>query len=173
MMKRLRTPLATAAIAIIAIAVIAIASLVAPSWNASAQTASEDLPIMPETVDLSQGATLYAENCAACHGAELEGQPDWRSPGPDGILPAPPHDDTGHTWHHSDAVLYNPPALGGEEVMACMGLPFDSGMPGFADILTPQEIWNILAYIQSTWPDRIQEMQAVRTEAEISAQGDR
>ena len=163
MMKRLHIPLA----------VIAIASLVAPSWNASAQTASEDLPIMPETVDLSQGATLYAENCAACHGAELEGQPDWRSPGPDGILPAPPHDDTGHTWHHSDSVLYNYTALGGNEVMARMGLPFDSGMPGFADILTPQEIWNILAYIQSTWPDRIQEMQAVRTEAEISAQGDR
>jgi len=172
-MNRLRTPLATSAIAIIAIAVIAIASLVAPSWNASAQTASEDLPIMPEIVDLSQGATLYAENCAACHGAELEGQPDWRSPGPDGILPAPPHDDTGHTWHHSDSVLYNYTALGGNEVMARMGLPFDSGMPGFADILTPQEIWNILAYIQSTWPDRIQEMQAVRTEAEISAQGDR
>ena len=87
MMKRLHIPLA----------VIAIVSLVAPSWNASAQTASEDLPIMPETVDLSQGATLYAENCAACHGAELEGQPDWRSPGPDGILPALPHDNTGHT----------------------------------------------------------------------------
>ena len=168
MMKRLRTPLAIAAIAVIAIAI-----LVALSWNTSEQPASEDLPIMPEIVDLSQGATLYAENCAACHGAELEGQPDWRSPGPDGILPAPPHDDTGHTWHHSDSVLYNYTALGGNEVMARMGLPFDSGMPGFADILTPQEILNILAYIQSTWPDRIQEMQAVRTEAEISAQGDR
>jgi mono/diheme cytochrome c family protein len=46
-------------------------------------------------------------------------------------------------------------------------------MPGFADSLTPQEIWSILAYIRSTWPDRIQEIQAVRTEAEISARGDR
>ena len=126
-----------------------------------------------EGLDVTRGAELYTEQCAACHGAELEGQPDWRSPGPDGILPAPPHDDTGHTWHHSDAVLYNYTALGGDEVMARMGVPFDSGMPGFADTLTPQEIWDIIAYIQSTWPDRIQEIQAVRTEAEISAQGDR
>jgi mono/diheme cytochrome c family protein len=56
--------------------------------------------------------------------------------------------------------------------MAQMGLAFNSGMPGFADSLSPQEIWNILAYIQSTWPDRIQVIQAVRTEADLSAQGD-
>ena len=143
----------------------ALAAGVAASCAAAAPLAAQ--------TDQDTGRALYEANCAACHGAELEGQPDWRSPGPDGILPAPPHDDTGHTWHHSDAVLYNYTALGGEEVMARMGVPFDSGMPGFADTLTPQEIWNILAYIQSTWPDRIQEIQAVRTEAEISAQGDR
>jgi mono/diheme cytochrome c family protein len=156
-----------------ALSVIAIASVVAPSTPATAQTAPEVLPTMPETVGLSQGAALYAQNCSTCHGAELGGQPNWRTPGADGILPAPPHDDTGHTWHHSDAVLYNYTALGGDEVMARMGVTFDSGMPGFADSLTPQEIWNILAYIRSTWPDRIQEIQAVRTEAEISARGDR
>ena len=51
-------------------------------------------------------ASLYAENCASCHGAKLEGQPDWRSPGPDGVMPAPPHDRTGHTWHHGDGMLF-------------------------------------------------------------------
>ena len=26
--------------------------------------------------------------------------------GPDGRLPAPPHDESGHTWHHPDAQLF-------------------------------------------------------------------
>lgn len=128
-----------------ALSVIAIASVVTSSWPATGQTAPEALPIMPEIVDLPQGAALYAESCASCHGAELEGQPNWLTPGADGVLPAPPHVDSGHTWHHSDAALYNYTALGGDEVMARMGVAFDSGMPGFADTLTPQEIWNILA----------------------------
>lgn len=159
-MKQPLAPLTTLALAIAAA-------------QATAQETVDVFPIMPDAVDVVQGEALYAETCAACHGANLEGQPNWRSPGPDGILPAPPHDDTGHTWHHSDAVLFNYTALGGEEVMAQMGLAFNSGMPGFAGSLSPQEIWNILTYIQSTWPDRIQEIQAVRTEAELSAQGDR
>ncbi|MDO8276710.1 MAG: hypothetical protein Q7T63_01135 [Burkholderiaceae bacterium] len=29
----------------------------------------------------------------------------WRSPGADGRTPAPPHDETGHTWHHDAAPL--------------------------------------------------------------------
>lgn len=156
-----------------ALATLTLAVAAASPKPAVAQTAPDEFPIMPGIVDLSQGEALYVETCATCHGAALEGQPNWRTPGDDGVFPAPPHDDTGHTWHHSDAVLYNYTALGGDEVMARMGVTFDSGMPGFADSLTPQEIWNILAYIRSTWPDRIQEIQAVRTEAEISARGDR
>lgn len=42
--------------------------------------------------DLSLGEAVYKDTCAARHGASLEGQPDWQSPGPDGRLPAPPHD---------------------------------------------------------------------------------
>ena len=51
------------------------------------------------------GKKIYTNNCAACHGAKLEGQPDWRIRQPNGRLPAPPHDETGHTWHHPDAIL--------------------------------------------------------------------
>jgi hypothetical protein len=46
-------------------------------------------------------------NSALCHGANLEGQPNWRKPLPNGRLPAPPHDRTGHTWHHSDKQLFD------------------------------------------------------------------
>jgi hypothetical protein len=75
-------------------------------------------------------------------------------------MPAPPHDETGHTWHHSDEVLFTYTKLGGTELMAQRGMEFDSGMPGFASQLTDQDIWNVLAYIKSTWPDDVQAQQA-------------
>ena len=116
--------------------------------------------------DIASGEQLYAENCASCHGANLEGQPDWRSKGPDGKLPAPPHDRTGHTWHHGDALLFNYTKLGGTELMKRQGLDFESGMPGFGDILTDDEIRNILSFIKSTWPEREKRIQAERSKAE-------
>lgn len=113
--------------------------------------------------DLTNGQSLYAEHCASCHGANLEGQPDWRTPDEDGILPAPPHDETGHTWHHDNQLLFEYTRLGGEEALSARGvMGFASGMPGFADALTDGEIWDILAYIRSTWPERVQEIQAGR-----------
>ena len=129
-------------------------------------------PIQPEVVDLPNGRTLYAENCAACHGENLEGQEDWQTPGDDGLPKAPPHDETGHTWHHGDALLFKYTKIGGKEALAQQGIEFNSGMPGFADSLSDQDIWDILAFIKSTWSDRIREVQAVRTEAE-QLQGDR
>ncbi len=108
---------------------------------------------------LAQGAALYAENCAACHGANLEGQADWRTRNDDGTLRAPPHDRTGHTWHHSDAQLFTYTKLGGQEAMADM-TNFVSGMPGFGDILTDDEIRSILDYIKSSWPEDIRAAQS-------------
>ncbi len=120
----------------------------------------------PETLDLAAGAALYAENCASCHGAKLEGQADWRSRGADGLLPAPPHDETGHTWHHDDATLFAYTELGGTGALAEAGIEgVESGMPAFGDILSDAEIWNVIGYIRSTWPDDIQEIQAERTRA--------
>jgi len=118
------------------------------------------------TVDIVQGGQIYVEYCAACHGANLEGQENWRSPGADGRLPAPPHDETGHTWHHSDNLLFDYTKLGGTALMEQKGVEFDSGMPGFAEQLTDAEIHDVLAYIKSTWPERIQKIQAERTKAE-------
>ncbi len=136
------------------------------------QTAMDTtVPVMPATVDIAQGEALYAQNCAACHGANLEGQPDWRTPDADGRLPAPPHDETGHTWHHPDRMLFEYTKLGGREALARQGVEFDSGMPGFDDVLTDREIWNILAYIQSTWPERERAAQAERTAADLANGG--
>ena len=147
--------------AILGIGVLAALGAAAYVWTGSAGDVQSG--VMPESVDLVAGKALYAETCAACHGVNLEGQDNWRSPGEDGRLPAPPHDETGHTWHHEDQVLFNYTRLGGREMMAAQGMEFDSGMPGFGDQLTDQEIWNVLGYIKSTWPEEIQDMQAART----------
>ena len=113
--------------------------------------------------DLGNGQALYADNCAACHGADLEGQPDWRTPNADGVLPAPPHDGTGHTWHHDNSLLFQYTKLGGQAALAERGVTgFKSGMPAFGETLEDDEIWDILAYIRSTWPKRIQTMQQMR-----------
>ena len=147
--------------AILGIGVLAALGAAAYVWTESAGHVQSG--VMPENVNLAAGEVLYAETCAACHGANLEGQDNWRSLGADGRLPAPPHDETGHTWHHADQVLFDYTKLGGREVMAAQGMEFDSGMPGFGDQLSDQEIWNILGYIKSTWPEEIQDMQAERT----------
>jgi mono/diheme cytochrome c family protein len=107
----------------------------------------------PERV--AAGEAVYRDYCAACHGAALEGEDDWRSPGPDGLMRAPPHDETGHTWHHADPFLIDIVTLGTEAVV---GGDYRSNMMGFGDVLSEQEILDVLAYIKSTWPPRIIEI---------------
>ena len=115
--------------------------------------------------DTVAGRVLYAEHCATCHGVHLEGQPDWRSPDVNGYYPAPPHDETGHTWHHDDAMLLDYITRGGQAVLDDMGVTFTSGMPAFGSALNDREIKAILDDIKSTWPEDIQETQAQRSKA--------
>jgi mono/diheme cytochrome c family protein len=116
-----------------------------------------------EDRNLSAGQILYTNNCASCHGAKLEGQPNWQSPNSDGILPAPPHDATGHTWHHDNELLFEYTKLGGKGTLAARGITdFNSGMPAFDDVISDEDIWEILAFIKSTWPEREQDAQASR-----------
>ena len=103
------------------------------------------------------GAAVYVEHCASCHGRNLEGEPNWRRRRPDGTLPAPPHDTTGHTWHHPDEVLFR---MTREGPAAVVGKGYRSTMPGFADVLDDREIWASLAYIKSRWPADVREVQA-------------
>lgn len=110
-----------------------------------------------------RGEALYAEHCAACHGADLEGAPDWKSRLPSGRLPAPPHDATGHTWHHGDALLLR---IVKEGTAAVIGNGYESDMPGFEGVLDDGEIRDVLAYIKSTWPERERRNQERATLAE-------
>ena len=119
-------------------------------WTTSGSEAALDRTVVA-AADLERGAALYADHCATCHGPELEGQPDWRSPLPSGRLPAPPHDASGHTWHHSDDVLFR---VVREGTAAVVGGGYESDMAGFGNVLSDPEIRTVLAYIKSTWPER-------------------
>lgn len=107
---------------------------------------------------IAQGEVLYADHCAACHGADLEGEPNWRERDENGLLPAPPHDETGHTWHHPDAQLFDLTKYGVSEVLARRGLDYDSSMMGFGDVLSDAEILAVLAFIKASWPRQVIEM---------------
>lgn len=105
---------------------------------------------------VARGRIVYTQYCAACHGANLEGQPNWQDELPEGGRPAPPHGATGHTWHHADALLFEI-VQKGPEASPLPGYVYR--MPAFGDALTDDEIWAVLAYIKSTWPADIQAAQ--------------
>ena len=112
---------------------------------------------------IQAGRELYVEHCAACHGAELQGQVDWRRPDGNGIYPAPPHSEAGHTWHHDDPMLIDCITRGGQAVLDDMNVAFTSGMPGFGSVLEDSQIDAILDYVKSTWPERIRRIQTQRS----------
>ena len=113
--------------------------------------------------NLENGFNNYQEYCASCHGVNLEGQATWRSRNQDGTLPAPPHDETGHTWHHETEMLFEYTKLGGQVTLEAVGVKnFTSGMPAFGDVLTDEQIWEVLSFIRSTWPQPIQDAHATR-----------
>ncbi len=103
---------------------------------------------------LRVGARIYEQHCAACHGARGEGQPNWRDRGPDGLLPAPPHDPTGHTWHHPDEQLF---AITRHGLAKLINQPdYRTAMPIYEGVLSDEEILSVLSWIKSQWPPEIQ-----------------
>ncbi|MBM9595026.1 c-type cytochrome [Roseitranquillus sediminis] len=151
-MKRKATVLFGAAVA----GLVAIAAL---AQQQGSEARAEGLTFLGEPVtadEIALGQELYAANCASCHGANLEGQPDWKRRLDTGRMPAPPHDESGHTWHHSDQDLFTITKLGVGGVVP----GYESDMPAFEGVLTDEEIRAVLAYIKSTWPARQRAFQA-------------
>lgn len=109
--------------------------------------------------EIAAGAVLYQANCASCHGVDLQGQPGWHEPGPDGLLPAPPHDETGHTWQHSDAELTE---LVTHSVVSFAPTGYKTAMPAFEGKLSPAEIQATIAFIKSTWSPGVRAYQAAQ-----------
>jgi len=105
---------------------------------------------------IALGEQVYTRYCASCHGVNLEGQPNWQQELPTGGRPAPPHNASGHTWHHDDQSLFTTVKYGGQ---ATSPPGYKNNMPAFETVLGDQEIWAVLAYIKSTWPPEIQTAQ--------------
>jgi len=123
-------------------------------FSSSLDKAEADISLQHKdhaVVDL--GKAIYAENCASCHGVVLEGQANWRQRDAEGYLPAPPHDETGHTWHHPDSYLFLMTKYGIEKMI---GKSYPNNMPAYEDKLTDDDIIAALSYIKSTWSGRIQ-----------------
>lgn len=108
----------------------------------------------PERIVLGQ--QVYSTRCASCHGDAMQGQPNWQTPNADGTMPAPPHDVSGHTWHHPDAVLFQIVQQGGQSVSPP---GYNNAMPAFGGTLSDKEIWAVLSFIKSTWSLDVQRQQ--------------
>lgn len=142
-----------AAVAAIAYSLWVVATYVPGPSRAAVRSAPRD------PAQLAVGRKVYEQQCASCHGAKLEGQPDWQQRLPNGRMPAPPHDDSGHTWHHPDEVLFGITKYGlvpGKYAP----LKYESDMPGFGSVLTDDEIRAVLAYIESAWSPKMLEWRA-------------
>lgn len=132
-------------------------------------------PAIPEFISpsntalVTRGKIIYEQNCASCHGFKLEGQPDWRQRLPNGRLPAPPHDVTGHTWHHPDHVLIDIVKHG---LVPGKTAPegYESDMPAYSGLLKDEDIPAVLAYIKSSWPAEALEAQRDITQQDITQQ---
>ena len=115
-----------------------------------------EIRLLPNDLSLvTLGQNIYSKNCASCHGADLEGQENWQKRDDEGYLPAPPHDETGHTWHHPDEYLFLMTKYGIEKII---GKKYLNNMPAYKYILTDKEIIAVLSFIKSKWPNQIQEI---------------
>ena len=125
-------------------------------YSAKEKVAEASITLIPDNKEaMSLGKSIYDQNCASCHGIKLEGQKDWMSRLPDGLMPAPPHDETGHTWHHSDKYLFMITKYGIEDII---GQKYPNNMPAYKNILSDKEIISVLSYIKSTWPNKVKKI---------------
>ena len=125
-------------------------------YLAKEKVAEASITLIPDNKEaISLGKSVYVQNCASCHGSKLEGQKDWMSRLPDGLMPAPPHDETGHTWHHSDKYLFMITKYGIEDII---GQKYPNNMPAYKNILSDKEIISVLSYIKSTWPNKVKKI---------------
>ena len=100
---------------------------------------------------VTAGAEIYDQYCSSCHRPDLSGDDDWKKTNSDGSLRSPPHDNSGHTWHHSDQLLLT---------LIRDGSDLDeSSMPAFGDMLTDDEIMSVIEFFKSTWGDEERDFQ--------------
>ena len=122
----------------------------------SSTSFAEAVELRPnDPVYVKMGEKVYLEQCASCHGVNLEGQVAWQDTMVDGMRLAPPHDKSGHTWHHPDEMLFNLTKYG---FRAMINNDNKVSMPVYDGILSDEEIIASLSYIKFTWPEEVTEI---------------
>ena len=128
--------------------------------------------IVPTKEHSPTGGELYAANCAVCHGANGEGQPNWHIRKENGTLPPPPLNGDGHTWHHADGLLYRIVSQGGKIYESPDNPSFKSAMPAFGDRLSHEELVAVLTYIKSLWGDKTRMGLSIRESQALVSEND-
>ena len=124
-----------------------------------------EIRLKPNDLSLVKlGKNVILENCALCHDTQFEGQTNWQNRDNEGYISAPPHDETGHTWHHLDEYLLLMTKYSIEEII---GKKYHNNMPAYEKILTEKEIITVLSFIKSSWPSQIQEIQKYKFKKQI------
>jgi len=101
-----------------------------------------------DQIVIDQGRVLFSDNCAVCHGDKAQGTVrEWQKPDASGKYPPPPLNGTAHTWHHPIGALGKTIRNG--------TLSIGGSMPPWKDKLSEDEIFSIIMYVSSLWPDEI------------------
>jgi mono/diheme cytochrome c family protein len=111
--------------------------------------------------DLSKvlaGKSLYMRWCSSCHGRRLQGQPLWQLNDQYAGRRAPAHDQTGHTWAHSDDELFFMTKEGRFPATAASETSY---MPAFHAVLTDDQIVAVIAFIKANWSTGLRISQAL------------
>jgi mono/diheme cytochrome c family protein len=107
---------------------------------------------------VKRGKVIYIGRCASCHGRNLQGQPLWQLTDEFAGRRAPAHDETGHTWQHSDEDLFYMTKYGSFPSPAA---GVSSYMPAFGNVLDDRDIVAVMAFIKARWPIALRVSQAM------------
>jgi protein SCO1/2 len=111
-----------------------------------------------DVAKVAAGKLVYLHWCAGCHGRRLQGQPLWQLEDQYAGRRAPAHDQSGHTWAHSDENLFY---MSRDGRFPSVSLSTPSYMPSYADSLTDEQIIEAIAFIKATWPIGLRVSQAL------------
>ena len=107
---------------------------------------------------VTHGKSVYRGHCASCHGRNLQGQPLWQLKDEFAARRAPAHDETGHTWQHSDEDIFYMIKYGRFPSSPVSAVSF---MPAFGNVLDDRDIVAVTAFIKARWPTALRVSQAM------------